>query len=166
MIVADVKYEPNDYVRASRFMSRRQNTAFSLLLIFGGICFALVSFTRLSNGDAEWWMVLLVPGLLVFFYLLARALQVRNIGKQFKNAPDAQTVQHWTINADGLTTHSELSSSEIKWDAVIKFRESKTDFFFFTAPRFAKFIPKRAVGEEAQKDLRRLAAENIRTNRS
>jgi len=166
LVSTEVKYERDDYVRAIRFMSRRQNRAFSLLLLLGGLCFTLMYVGRAMNGESEWWLVLLGPCLFVFFYLLFRAFQVRSIAKQLQNSPDAQAVHHWIISDDGLMTNSELGSSQIRWGAVIKFRESKSDFFFFTAPRFAKFIPKRTLPEQQQMELRRLATENLSRSRA
>jgi hypothetical protein len=162
VVNAEVKYERADYVRAIRFMSRRQNSLFNLMLILGAIIFTLLFLLRATAGDAEWWTVPAVPVVVVSLHFLVRALQVRNISRQLKSAPDAQCVQHWVISDAGLENNSELSNSQIKWGAVIKFRESKSDFFFYTAPRFAKFLPKRALTDGQQtEELRRLAAQNV-----
>jgi hypothetical protein len=166
VVNADITYDRADYVRAIRFMSRRQNRVFNWILAVGAIVFALLLY-RAYAEESEWWMILGTCGLVVFFYLLARTLQTWNIGRQLKNAPDALLGHHWVISDAGIATKSELSSTEIKWEAVTKFRESKTDFFFYTAPRFAKFLPKRSLPDEQQRnELRRMAMEQVGRQRS
>ena len=54
------------------------------------------------------------------------------------------------------------SDGEIKWDAIIKARETKQDFFFYTSKRFALFLPKRVISGESQMiELRHLIVEKL-----
>ena len=161
MFEVDVTYDRDDYVRAFRFMSRRQLRIFNWMIVIGTVMSASVLY-RADPADFHWWVIPAILGLGIFFFGLIRVNQRWNIGRQLKSAPDAQGSHRWVINGEGIRITGALSNTEIKWEAIIKVRESKSDLFFYSATRFARFLPKRVLTDEQQKGhLRRLLTERL-----
>ena len=161
MIEVEVTYDQSDYVRAVRSMSQRQNRVFCWLLVIGGSVFALLLY-RADPADFKWLAIPAILGLLIFFYGLIRITQSWNITRQLRGAPSAHGAHVWAIGKEGIRISGALSNTDIKWEAITKVRESKDDFFFYQAPRFARFLPKRILtGEQQVVDLRRLITEEV-----
>jgi len=162
MIEVEVTYEPADYVRAIRFISRRPNRMFNSLMLICAIVFVFLLFTVDPFGF-KWWINLAVIAALIIWYVLMRFIHRWNVGRQLRNAPSAQGAHVWVIGGDGIKISGTLSAGDFKWQAFSKVRESKDDFFFYTAPRFAHFLPKRSLaGEQEINSLRQLITETVR----
>ena len=161
MFEVEVTYSRDDYVRAFRFMSRRQLRIFNWTIIIGAVMFASVLY-KADPAGFHWWVIPAIVGLGIFFFGLIRFNQRWNIGRQLKSAPDAQGSHRWVINDEGIKITGALSNTEIKYEAIIKVRESKSDLFFYSATRFARFLPKRVITDEQQDhDLRRLLTQKL-----
>ena len=161
MFEVEVTYSRDDYVRAFRFMSRHQLRIFNWMIVIGAVVSALLLY-RADPADFDWWVIPAIVGLGIFFFGLIRLNRRWSIGRQLKSAPDAQGSHRWVINGEGIRITGALSNTEIKWEAIIRVRESKSDFFFYSATRFARFLPKRVFTDEQQKDdLRRLLTEKL-----
>jgi hypothetical protein len=161
VIEVEVTYDRSDYVRAIRFMSRRQNRASIGLMVIGGVVLALLLYGA-DPADFKWWVVPVIFGLIIFFYSLIRIIQSSTVARQLKSVPSAHGPHIWAIGREGIRISGELSNTEIKWEAVIKARESANDFFFYLAPRFARFLPKRTLsGEQQVADLKHLISETL-----
>ena len=147
MIEAEVTYEPADYVRALRFMSRRANRIGNGVMLVFAIVFALLLY-RADPFGFRWWIGPAVIALLVLWYCLMMFIRTWNIGRQLRKAPAAQGTHVWVVGKDGIKISGALSTADLKWQAISKVRESRDDFFFYTAPRFAQFLPKRSLASE------------------
>ena len=154
MIEAEVIYEASDYQRALRFISLRQIRLFQGMLMIGGIIGALLLFAKSANF--QWWNLLVLLAALAFIYGLSEFLRRWNIARQFRKLPDAHHPYTWELNAEGIRITGAVSSSEIKWAGIIKVRESNTDIFFFQAPKFARFLPKRSLTKDRLAAVRQL----------
>ena len=161
MIVAEVTYEQKDYARAIRFMTRRQNRVFNMFLLLAAIVIVSWLYVRDPFGFG-WWILPAIIAVLVLWYGAMRSIATWNISRQLRNAPAAQGSHTWTIGLDGINIAGPLSRGDLKWEAIIKVLESKEDFFFYTAPKFAQFLPKRSVlGDESLVRLRTLITERL-----
>ena len=161
MIVAEVTYGQKDYARAIRFMGRRQNRVFNMFLLLAAIVIVSWLYVRDPFGFS-WWIVPAIIALLVLWYGLMRLIATWNVSRQLRNAPAAQGSHIWTIGSEGINIAGPISRGDLKWEAIIKVLESKHDFFFYTAPKFAQFLPKRSVsGDESLASLRKLITERM-----
>lgn len=57
--------------------------------------------------------------------------------------------------------HSNLTSGETKWGAIIEANETDYDFFFFVSNKVAILVPKRVLAVEQINLLRDLAKKNL-----
>jgi hypothetical protein len=129
-----------------------------------GLGVVIVGFMLYTANYSEmaWWVKPVFVGWLTFFLILFRMVQVRSLAKQLKGAPAAQGGHVWTINDEGLKVVGPLTAGDIKWGAIMKVREGKSAFFFYTAKSFALFLPKRVFPNEGQMfELRRLLTEKL-----
>lgn len=95
--------------------------------------------------------VVVLPGLVA---LLARRDWARSprIKKQFST----------TVGREGVTSLDDRGHpSHLDWGNFIRFRESKSLFLLFLAPRFAMCLPKRLLPESEHGDFRMLVASAI-----
>ena len=58
---------------------------------------------------------------------------------------------------EGISWESEMSSARIAWDALYRWGEGKSAFFFAFSERGVHFVPRRALDEAAAADLRATA---------
>lgn len=161
MIAVEVTYTEADYLRVIRFTTNRQTKIFNIMLVLGAAILALLLY-RANPDGFHWWAIPAIAGLLFLFFYLIRFTQRLNIGKQLKSVPAINEPYVFTFSEEEITIAGRLSSSTIKWEAIVKACESKTDFLFYTAKRFAQFLPKRAFGHtEEMNELRVLLNRNL-----
>jgi hypothetical protein len=161
VFTVEITYTEQDYLRAVRFMSRRQSLLFSAFIAVGVLALGFMLY-RANYSEMAWWVKPAFVGWLTFFVILFRMFQFRKIAKQLKGAPSAQGVHVWTVSDEGITVVGPLTAGNIKWEAIVKAREGKSDLFFYTTKSFALFLPKRVFTNEGQLfDLRGLLAEKL-----
>lgn len=141
-------------------MSRDQYRIFTLLIVIGGVLLS-VFFYRNGLADAEWWVIPAILVSLAFGYVASLLMQRVNIARQLAKIPDAYGPHVWTIDSEGIRIEGSLSSSAIKWAAITKVRETKLDFFFYVAPKFSRFLPKRNLADPIVAELRGLITEFV-----
>ena len=161
MIEVEVTYDQSDYVRAIRFISRRQNMVVTGFIVVCAMGIALLLYIE-DTADFKWWVMPAMAAVLILLYGLTRGSQSWNISRQLKGAPSARGAHVWQVGNEGIRISGALNNTEMKWPAVVKVRESTKDFFFYEAPRFARFLPKRVLANEQQiVELRRLINEKL-----
>ena len=158
MIEVQVTYDNSDYQRAISFMSRVQNRIYGAVLVIGGFFLGIFLY-RANLDNFVWWVIPAILLMLFFVYGVTVLTGRWNIARQLKKIPDSHGPYDWTIDAEGLRIAGALSSTAIKWAAITKVLESKIYFFFYQAPRFARFLPKRTLTGEQLAELRRLIIE-------
>jgi hypothetical protein len=142
-------------------MSRSQNALFRGLVLVGIVAVALLLY-KANYDQMGWWVKPLFAAWITLLTILLRTVQVRNLSKQLKSSPSAQGNHVWSFSDDGIKVMGPLSTGEIKWEGIVKARESKTDFFFYTTKRFALFLPKRVLaGDPKTVDLRQMIAKQL-----
>ena len=160
-LTAEITYSELDYRRAVKFMSRSQNALFRGLVLIGIVAVALLIYSA-DFDQMGWWVKPMFAAWITLFTVLVRTVQVRNMSKQLKSAPSAQGNHTWSFSDEGIKIVGPLSAGDIKWEAIVKARESKTDFFFYTTKHFALFLPKRVLaGDPETVDLRRILGANL-----
>lgn len=161
MITVDVTYSEKDYLRAVKFLSRRHSIVINLFIAFGVMVVGIMIY-RANYNEMGWWVKPFFGGWLIFFTILFRMVQLRNLGKVRKSTPAAQGEQVWTLTDESIRIIGPLSTSEIKWEAIVKARETRRAFFFYLSGSFALFLPKRVFANERQMiDLRHLVGEKL-----
>ncbi len=113
---------------------------------------ALMAIAGPVLGDAgmAWQLAppLVVVGvMLAVFYRLTGWLHAWQVGRNDPNV--SHPITH-TVDASGfrITTHS--ATVDLRWDRVHKVRETEDMFLVYYIPRYAYFLPKRAVGSEPE----------------
>jgi hypothetical protein len=160
MIAVEITFTEQDYVRVTRFMASPRTKTFKILLALGGLVGTLLIYRGVS--DFRIWEIPVIVGLFVPLYYLARFIQRLNIGRQVKSVPGSDDVYTFTFSEEGITISGSLRSANLKWEAIVKVRESESDFLFYTTKRFAQFLPKRAFRQnEEMKELRVLLGRQL-----
>ena len=160
MIEVRVTYTPEDYLRVFRFTATKQTRIFTIMLVLGAALLAFLLY-RANPAGFHWWAIPAIGALTCLFLGLIRWLQRFNIGRQVKSIPGSSEPYVYTFTEEGITIAGRLSSANIKWEALVKARESQTDLLFYTAKRFAQFLPKRAFDSEALTELRSMLRRNL-----
>ena len=161
MIAVEVTYTEADYLRVIRFTTNRQTKTFTIMLVLGTVILALLVY-RANPDGFHWWAIPAIAGLLFLFFYLVRFMQRFNVGRQLKSVPGINEPYVFTFSEEGIAIVGRLSNANIKWEAIVKARESKSDFLFYTTKRFAQFLPKRAfVNSEDMNNLRVLLSESL-----
>ena len=159
VIEVEVIYEESDYQRALRFISLRQIRLFRGLLVIAGIISALLLYAK--SASFQWWSFPVLLAALVSLFGLNELMRRWNIARQVRKLPDAHHPYTWTLDAESIGITCALSRSEIKWAAILKVRESSTDIFFYQAPKFARFLPKRVLNKERLAGVRQLVTQVV-----
>lgn len=165
------KYSTEDYVKALTYMqSRRFMYKYGSIVVFAIVFTAIVLLILLMANDKSginffaMMFFALLPALFVggADYLVKKIVSPlilkRTISKQLKSSPALQEEQNIMISNEGIKYSNNLTSSAIKWEAVIEALESEADFLFYTSSRFAHFIPKNAFVSEIDVDYVRCLA--------
>jgi hypothetical protein len=131
------------------------------MLVLGAVVLGLLLY-KMDAEDFHWWALPAIVGIVAMLVYLTGFMQRFNIGRQLKGIPGIDEPYVFTFSEGGIAIAGRLSSVNIKWEAVVKARESKSDFLFYTTKRFAQFLPKRAfVRDEEMNNLRVLLRESL-----
>jgi hypothetical protein len=113
---------------------------------------AAMAVAGLTMGDLSvaWQLVplvVVVGALLAVFYRLTGWLHARQVGRNDPNV--AHPITH-TADASGFRVATHSATVDLRWDRVHKVRETEDMFLVYYIPRFAYFLPKRAVGSSRE----------------
>jgi hypothetical protein len=154
MIAVEVTYTQADFWRVVRFTTKLQTWIFTSLLMLGSMLLALLLYSANPSGF-HWWAIPAIAALTLFLFYLVRLMQRFNVGRQVKSSPGINEPYVYTFDEEGIGIAGRLGNTNLKWEAIIKARETNTDFLFYTAKKFAQFLPKRAFERnEAMNELR------------
>jgi hypothetical protein len=166
--VVEIQYNIDDYVRGSEFTQNRgffykHDYLITFLMTFiGFIVFYWLVIRKgedsLNFNDA----LAVIFGLMVMIpvtYALKdfKPLTGNYVAKQYKSSPLLQEAQAISFGEEGIESKSDSFASKINWNAIIETAETDKDFFFFTSPKMALFIPKRVFSVEQQDKIKNLA---------
>jgi hypothetical protein len=165
-----------DYARALRYIQRRSflvrySFLLPLLVIFGMLLFLFIRnpqktvyvFSR-PQGFLPFVLAAIIIIPLFYFFNQSKYSSVvkKRFERQIKSSPALQTERTFVFDEDGMIGQSLLASGEVEWNAFIEAAESEDYFYFFTSPKVAQFIPKRAFESEAEQNrLRELVKRKL-----
>jgi len=161
VVTVEITYDDPDYLRAVKLLSRRQSRVFNGLIALSVMVVGVMLY-RANYNEMGWWVKPFFGVWIIFVMILFRMVQLRTLGRIRKKTPAAQGPHIWRLSDEGIRLTGPLSDSELKWEAIIRAKETKRDFFFFTSKSFALFLPKRVIASESQMiDLRHLIGEKL-----
>ena len=103
-----------------------------------------------------------IVGLLVLIFYLASFIQRLSIIRQVRAVPGSDDLYTFTFSEEGIAISGSLRSANLKWEAIVKVRESGSDFLFYATKRVAQFLPKRAFRQrEEMNELRVLLGHKL-----
>ena len=166
-IVVEIQYSIDDYVRGLEFIKNKSFSYRNNYLFIGAsgfITFIIFYFLTNKNGnglnltDA----LMLILGLMLIIPIIYvvkdfKPFADQSFAQEYKASPLLQEAQTISFSEDGIESKSKSSAGKINWNAVIKTAEIDEDFFFFTSPKIAFYIPKRVFSIEQQNEIKNLA---------
>lgn len=157
-IVVEVRYTVEDAVRAARFIQNRSFLYRHDALVTAGLVFIafLLLIVLMANELTVWvfvagsiWSV--IPAVLVGLTVwlmhgpIGAVLARRRVKKYFSKSPLIREPVRIEFSDEQIATSTSLSSTVLKWDAIISILISPTDFIFYTGnEKFGWAVPKRA----------------------
>jgi hypothetical protein len=167
-IVIEIQYNIDDYVRGFVFIQNRGffykhdylitfALSFTIFIVFYWLVIRKGE-DSLNFNDA----LTLIFGVIITIpvtYALKdfKPFSENRVAKQYKSSPLLQEAQTIYFGEDGIQSKSDSSEGKINWNAIIETAETDKDFFFFTSPEMALFIPKRVFSVEQQDKVKNLA---------
>jgi YcxB-like protein len=150
-IHAEGEYTTTDVWRGTRLVGR----VTLLVTSIGGIILlgmaVLLSLTgKQSISENLAWF-----GIATFFIVYPRAMMFYRARRLLSHSPTWQGRVRFDFDEEGFTYRGEHVWSEVKWAAVIKWKEGKTFFLLYQSPRSASLVPKRFFSEPASIDALR-----------
>lgn len=156
----------DDYRKAFRAHLRKgasASTRWALkLFLVIGVILLLAGILLLVTGQRA-LNVVLVPFLLGAFWIwygLGAAYQL-SAKKQFVKSPALREPRSVEFSDSGVKTDAGVASSQVSWQAYIRYVESKDTFLIYTSPACFVIIPKRVLQPEQITELRRLLQTHI-----
>lgn len=68
----------------------------------------------------------------------------------------------WTLSDEGVHLASSVSTTDLRWEAFLKYRENRKVFLLFVQKGMAQFIPKRVLTTAQIDCLRMLLADHVK----
>lgn len=166
-ILIEIQYNSDDYARGFEFIKNKSFFYKNNYLITGAISFiTFIIVYFLFNKDRDdlsftdaftviVGLMLIIP--IIYVVKDFQPFAEKSVVQQYKSSMLLQEAQTISFSEDGIESKSNLSASQINWNAVIEMAETDKDFFFFTSPKIALFIPKRVFSLERQGEIKKLA---------
>lgn len=160
-IEMNVQYSVKDYFRGIVFSQGRSFFHKYGFLITGTIALMtfIATYLLFFRGESIWEfksILALLLGLMITFpvtYLLKYYNTENHIEKQYNSSPLVQEMFKISFDDDGIFSEYNSFSSKINWSAVTEANQTDEDFYFFTSPTAALFIPKRVFTQNQQTEV-------------
>jgi hypothetical protein len=147
-----------DVVAAVSMMSQRLKWTFLGCFLFVVLVAIPNVWRATSSGSAHDVVVAVFPSaILIFLLLFLLWLQPRLAARKI-----ILRAVEWRITDEAVHIQSEVASSEMHWNAYVKYREGKRVFLLYVQKGQAQFIPKRVLSEAQTEELRNLIAAHVR----
>lgn len=165
-ISVKVKFCIEDPIRVARFHQNqsfifRYDAALTGSIVFLGFAVAIVGMANDLHEINVLGLALFsaIPATIaalavcVLRGLISPWLARRRVTKYFKSSPLMNDESVIEFSERGIKSTGNLSSSFVKWEAVVKAVESKTDLMFYTSASFpGLYIAKNAFNSDADLD--------------
>lgn len=119
--------------------SRRALIIFTVLGVLTLVFAASLARSNSEGLRGEW--VLISVGIFWLVYLWIVILFRSN--KTIKQTPNLQGVVRYIFDDTGYLIEATHSRAEVKWSAMVKWKEGKHTFLFYANPKIASIVPKR-----------------------
>ena len=166
-IEIDVQYSENDFIRGINItrIGNQSKTLNSIIYFVSTLLGYVLFYMFLIRASGPWsWNDAITLGVgAIVAITVAYALKDinlfgdRSLSREYKSSPLLKETYKIVFSELGIVSTSKSFESEIKWNAIIQTRETEDDFFFFTSPRVAMFVPSRVFTAQQQRDLQNLA---------
>lgn len=145
---AEGEFKIIDFLRSRRSVAR----ATLVVTAVGGFFLLAVAalLTLTAKGprleDSAWFAIAL------FFIIYPRAAMFYRSRRSLKQSPMWQGRVLYDFDDEGFTYRGVRASLVVRWEAVVKWKETKDLFLFFVSPRSASVLPKRFLQASADGD--------------
>ena len=158
----------DDYRQGYKAFRRRKR--FSLWATrIGYVCLFLVLVLALFEStvgpNRTFPDLLLLWGLVAFWVYCLWFAPRYAARKMIRGAPSASLPHTMDISEDGIYSRTSAGESRLKWDLIIGWVEVDRVFALFPSPLTFFPVPKRAMTEQQQEELRTLLQNKIPTTR-
>jgi len=161
----------DDYVEAQRAVShdralsrwcRRLYWFLGLVGVVVGLGLGLVDYYHERTFNLEPWLVgfpALIVG--VFYLLYLTVFWRRMVISDFKKHPSLHGEREWEFDENWIKTSAEIGHTELFWKAIVRWKETPSQFLFFVGKRIFWILPKRAVGAPEEAGFRELLQRKV-----
>lgn len=133
------------------------------LLTFGLVGLAICGLGALAGFGAEGGLTEQLPSILagIFVAVFPWLLVMYRGYRTFKTSPVMRGPVRYTFDDFGISIQAESARSDLKWPAILKWKEGKHAFVIYLNSRVGNIVPKRFFSSTAGVDLVR---QMLRTN--
>lgn len=117
-----------------------------------GLLFGLSAFVvfGMTFGKVDTWQSILYGLFGIWFILyLPVNLYLRSV-KQVKLNPTFKKPITYTISGEGISTSQEDKSAQIKWEDMVKVRQTRYSLLVYTGKRYSFVLPRESMGDRYQ----------------
>jgi YcxB-like protein len=149
-----------DFVDACIAMSRNTYWFLFGLWLLLAVFSAWMNGSEMLRGSSSQRIAAFLPlvGCGLFFLLIAW------ISPRYKASRMILREVTWTLGDEGVHLASSVSTTDLRWEAFLRYREAPKVFLLFVQKGMAQFIPKRVLTTEQADDLRMLLGNHIKTS--
>jgi len=154
-ITVSARIDFRTHYHASRaVIARVWNTYVAWVFFFavpvGVLIFMVVSHRDITAPAAFGWPAWMLPVAGFLFMAVFMPLSTMlNIYTYRRRNPSVGT-QTWELTPERYSVSGSLFNTTLKWGAFINARETKRFFLLYISPRWAHFVPKSAIGSQAE----------------
>lgn len=111
-----------------------------------GIGILIWFFVTLKDGDLSRSAIYGIFGVLFLVYLPG-SLFMKAV-QQVKLNPVYKKPLNYTMDEDGITTRQGDQMAEVKWENILKVRETRISLLVYTGKAYCFVLPKKAMGSQ------------------
>lgn len=142
----DVKMTPK--IMYNFLMHHTYTSAAGFFSTIVGIGILVLFFMTLGDEDAGKSAIYGIFG--VWFLIYLPVSLYMKAAKQVKLNPVYKNPLTYTTDEQGITTTQGEAKAEVKWEDVMKVRETKLSLLIYTGKSYCFVLPKEAMGEQGR----------------
>lgn len=123
-----------------------------------GIAILVLFFVTLGEEDPTKSVVYAIFGVLFLIYLPG-SLFMKAV-QQVKLNPVYKKPLTYTIDENGITSQQDDQKAEVKWENLLKIRETRLSLLIYTGKAYCFVLPKEAMGSQVS-TVKTLIRENV-----
>ena len=123
-----------------------------------GIGILVLFFVTLGSEDPSKSMVYGIFGVLFLVYLPGSLFM--KAAQQVKLNPVYRKPLTYSLDENGITSQQEEQKAEVKWEDIMKVRETRLSLLVYTGKAYCFVLPKEAMGDQST-TVKTLIRENV-----